>query len=59
MQLFWYTHKDQLLDISIKPSNYYEFPRNLDFKWIVKEYSQDKLILQLEFDNAVDISTGL
>ena len=58
MEYFWYSHKGSLLDISIKANDYYEFPRDLSFKWTVLKYERDTMSLQLQFQDAVIISSG-
>ena len=58
MEYFWYSRKQSLLDISIKANDYYEFPRDLSFKWTVLEYERDTMSLQLQFMDAVIISSG-
>ena len=41
MQYFWFNFKDKLLELSISDNEHYEYPRDLRFKWIVKEYWQN------------------
>lgn len=46
-QLFWLNYKNDILDLSIRDDYLTQFPRDLSFTWVVTEYSDSLLKLQL------------
>ena len=57
MQYFWFLYKSQLLELTVKEKYESEQNRDLNFDWIVLDYENEKMTLQLEFSDAVEISS--
>ena len=57
LQYFWFLYKDQLLEITVEEKYESTRSRNLDFDWIILDYVNEKLTLQLEFVDAAEVSS--
>ena len=55
---FWMCIKDYILMVEVEQASGYENQRDTSFNWKVTEYTGYDLILQLEFNEAVYVSSN-
>jgi len=58
LQLFWADYKDQLLELNVKENSQTREPRNLNFNWLAIDFTEQQLMLKLEFEDALQISAN-